>query len=264
MPEPTVVASSVIYRIGDAILVDDVDFEAVPGELIGVIGPNGAGKSTLLNLLAGSLQPSEGRVLLDGVDTTNAAPTELARLRAMLTQQTPLDLPYTAGQVVAMGRFPHRRDPANTSDRDHAVIATAMEQTDTTRFAARIYATLSAGERTLVSLARVLAQDTPIVLLDEPTTALDVAHQERIMRQAVLLAKERTVVVVLHDLNAAAAHSDRIVLMHQGSVVAHGQPKDVFKAELLSDVYDQPLVVLEHPFRDCPLVLPAPDPITRE
>jgi iron complex transport system ATP-binding protein len=200
--------------------------------------------------------------VLDGVDTADAAPAELARLRAMLTQQTPVDLPYTAGQVVAMGRFPHRRDPANTSDRDRAVVATAMEQTDTTRFAGRIYATLSAGERTLVSLARVLAQDTPIVLLDEPTTALDVAHQEHIMRQAVRLAQERTVVVVLHDLNAAAVHSDRIVLMHQGMVVASGRPNDVLEAELLSDVYDQPMVVLEHPFRDCPLVLTAPEPNT--
>ncbi len=262
MPEPTIVARSATYRVGSAVLVDDIDFEAGPGELIGMIGPNGAGKSTLLNLIAGTLQPSEGRVLLDGVDTADVAPSELALLRAMLTQQTPPDLPYTADQVVAMGRFPHRRDPANTSDRDRAVIATAMEHTDTTRFAGRIYATLSAGERTLVSLARVLAQDTPIVLLDEPTTALDVAHQERIMRQAVRLAAEqRAVIVVLHDLNAAAVHTDRIVLMHQGTVVAHGQANDVLQAELLSDVYDQPMVVVEHPFRECPLVLTAPEPI---
>jgi len=158
-----------------------------------------------------------------------------------------------------MGRFPHRRDPANSSQRDAAAVQEAMERTDTLALVGRSYTTLSGGERTRVSLARVLAQETPIVLLDEPTTALDVAHQERIMAEAFALSRrDRSVVVVLHDLNSAAVHADRIVLMHEGTVVAEGEPREVLTASLLSDVYRQPLVVVDHPFRDVPWVLAAP------
>ncbi len=258
MPETAVLAESLTYRIGDAVLVSNVHFDAGPGALIAVIGPNGAGKSTLLDLLAGNLRPSEGRVLLNGIDTGTALPGDLALARSMLTQRAPVEIPFTAAQVVAMGRFPYRRDDTNTSERDAAAVAEAMERTDTTQFAARIYATLSGGERTRVSLARVFAQDTPIVLLDEPTTALDVAHEERIMRESVQLSRrQRAVIVVLHDLNAAAVHADQIVLMSQGGVVARGRPREVLQETILSDVYAQKMVVVDHPFRDCPLVLTA-------
>ncbi len=258
MPDTAVLADALTYRVGDAVLVSEVHFEAEPGALIAVIGPNGAGKSTLLNLLAGNLRPSEGRVLLNGIDAATALPGELALARSMLTQRAPIDIPYTAAQVVAMGRFPYRRDETNTSERDATAVAEAMERTDTTQFSGRVYATLSGGERTRVSLARVLAQDTPIVLLDEPTTALDVAHEERIMRETVTLSRRhRAVIVVLHDLNAAASHADQIVLMNRGAVVARGRPRAVLQETLLSEVYAQQMVVVDHPFRDCPLVLTA-------
>ncbi len=258
MPEISVLADSLTYRIGDAVLVSEVHFEATPGALVAVIGPNGAGKSTLLNLLSGNLRPTVGHVLLNGIDAATAVPGDLALARSMLTQRAPVDIPFTAAQVVAMGRFPYRRDDTNTSERDAAAVAEAMERTDTTQFAGRIYATLSGGERTRVSLARVLAQDTPIVLLDEPTTALDVAHEERIMRETVRLSRrQRAVIVVLHDLNAAAVHADQIVLMERGAIVARGGPRDVLEESLLADVYQQPMVVVDHPFRDCPLVLTA-------
>jgi iron complex transport system ATP-binding protein len=198
-------------------------------------------------------------VLINGIDTSRALPGDLALERSILTQREPIDIPYTASQVVAMGRFPHRRDEANTREGDAAVIADAMAQTDTTRFASRTYATLSAGEQTRVSLARVVAQATPIILLDQPTTALDVAHQERIMNLAAALAEYRTVVAVLHDLNAAAVHADRILMMSEGTVVADGSPRQVLRADLLGSVYDQAMVVVDHPFRDCPLVLTADD-----
>ncbi len=256
MSDATVIGRSLTYRVGEATLVAGVDLEAAPGALVAGIGPNGAGKSTLLNLLAGNLRPTEGDVLLDGVNISEALPRDLSLLRSMLTQREPIDIPYTAAQVVQIGRFPHRRDENNSAARDAAAVADAMATTDTTQFAARVYATLSGGEQTRVSLARVLAQETPIVFLDEPTTALDVAHQERVMAEAVHLSRQqRAVVVVLHDLNAAAIHADRIVLMDQGAVVASGRPRDVLRQDLLSDVYAQPMVVVDHPFRDCPLVL---------
>ncbi len=138
MPEPAVAATSLTYRVGDATLVSNVDFAAARGELVAVIGPNGAGKSTLLNLLSGDLQPSEGQVVLDSVDIADALPGDLALVRSMLTQRTPVDIPYTAAQVVNMGRFPHRRDEANSAERDYAAVAEAMDRTDTSRFADRV------------------------------------------------------------------------------------------------------------------------------
>jgi iron complex transport system ATP-binding protein len=131
-----------------------------------------------------------------------------------------------------------------------------MERTDTLHLADRIFATLSGGERTRVVMARVFAQAAPVVLLDEPTAALDVAHQERVLREMKqLAADDACVIAVLHDLNAAAFHADRIVLMAEGTVRAEGSPADVLNAELLSDVYDQTMAVVEHPTRACPLIL---------
>ncbi len=256
MADVAVRAEDVTFHVDGANLVSEVNLTASRGRVLAIIGPNGAGKSTLLALLAGDVLPHEGRVLLDGAETAAAFPGDLALVRAVLTQRTPVDIPYTAAQVVEMGRFPHRRDETNTSERDAAAVADAMRRTDTTQFAARTYATLSGGERTRVSLARVLAQETPIVLLDEPTTALDVAHQERIMREAVRVSRDdRAVIVVLHDLNAAAVYADEIVLMSRSRIVAEGPPRSVLRSGLLSEVYGQPMVVVDHPFRDVPLVL---------
>jgi iron complex transport system ATP-binding protein len=260
IPERGIVATAVTYRVLGVTLVSAVDLAVGPGELLAVIGPNGAGKSTLLRLLSGDLHPCKGEVLVNGINTSRALPGDLALQRSVLTQREPSDIPYTVSQIVAMGRFPHRRDATNSRERDSEAVADAMAQTDTTRFANRIYSTLSKGEQTRVSLARVIAQATPIILLDEPTTALDVAHQERIMNRAVALAQHKVVVVALHDLNAAAVHADRILVMNQGTVVAEGGPREVLQADLLTSVYGQPMVVVEHPFRDCPLVLTAKKP----
>ena len=258
MPDLSIVARNVTYRVQGATLVSDVDIEVSPGELVAVIGPNGAGKSTLLSLLSGSLYPTAGQVFANGINTTQALPGDLALERSILTQCEPTEIPYTAAQIVEMGRFPHRRDATNTRERDSAAIAEAMEQTDSIQFAGHLFTTLSKGEQTRVFLARVIAQTTPIILLDEPTTALDVAHQERIMKRAVQLARlQKTTLVVLHDLNAAAVHADRIIVMNRGTVLADGKPREVLKADLLSTVYEQPIVVVDHPFRDCPLVLTA-------
>ncbi|MBW2470955.1 MAG: heme ABC transporter ATP-binding protein [Deltaproteobacteria bacterium] len=256
MSDRTIVAQKVSFEVQGARLVSEVDLVVSPGELVAVIGPNGAGKSTLLILVSGTVRPTTGSVFLNGIDTSQTVPADLALERSILTQREAADIPYTAAQVVAMGRFPHRRDEANTREQDEAAISDAMVQTATTQFANRLYATLSKGEQTRVALARVIAQATPIILLDEPTTALDVAHQERIMRRAVALANQsKTVVAVLHDLNAAAVHADRIIVMSRGGIAADGSPHDVLQADLLTEVYEQPMVVVDLPFRDCPLVL---------
>lgn len=251
-------ARGVSYRVGDAVLVDGVDLVVAPGELVAVVGPNGAGKSTLLRLLGGDLRPTAGSILLGGEDTSDLAEIELAERRALLDQGSPTDIPFTAAEVVALGRHAHRRDPDNSAERDAAVVADALARTDVTHLARRVYATLSGGERTRVSLSRILAQDTPVVLLDEPTTALDVAHEVRVMAElAALTVSGRTVVAVLHDLNAAASTADRVVVMSQARIVADGPPGEVLTAGLLEEVYRHPMVVIDHPLGDGVLILPG-------
>lgn len=256
MPDPIVVAEHITYRVGDATLVDGVDLVGHPGEVIAVLGPNGAGKTTLLRLLAGDLLPAEGDLKVNGIDTRSAAPLDLAKLRSVMRQGGASDIPFTALAVVEMGRHPHRSGEGASRDVDRAAIRSAMERTDTLQLADRTFSTLSGGEQTRVIMARVFAQAAPLALLDEPTTALDVAHQERVlgeMRQ--LAADDACVIAVLHDLNAAAFHADRIVLMEGGLIRAEGLPTEVLNADLLGDVYRQSMTVVEHPTRGCPLVL---------
>lgn len=256
MSDPILIAQGVTYRVGETTLVDSVDLVGHPGEVIAVLGPNGAGKTTLLRLLAGDLLPDVGNLTVNELDTRSAVPLELAKVRSVMRQGGASDIPFTALAVVEMGRHPHRTDEHASLESDRAAVRSAMDRTDTLHLAGRIFATLSGGERTRVIMARVFAQAAPVVLLDEPTTALDVAHQERVLNEMRQLASEDAcVVAVLHDLNSAAFHADRIVLMNKGVVRAEGSPAEVLQAGLLSDVYGQPLTVVAHPTRDCPLVL---------
>ena len=252
----TVTADGAGYSIGEAALLQAVSVHAMPGEVLGLVGPNGAGKSTLLQLMAGDRRPTSGSVQLDGRAIEEYTAGELALLRAVLPQQTVVQFPFTARDVVMMGRHPHHGDPENSNERDNAEVAAALEATDTAELAHRIFPSLSGGEQTRVALARIFAQQTPVILLDEPTSTLDVHHQEHTMG----LLRERadlgaTVVVVLHDLNLGAAYADRLVLLAAGKVAASGIPPQVLDAELLSDTYRQPMRVVDHPHRDCPLVL---------
>lgn len=219
------------------------------------MGPNGAGKSTLLGALAGDLGASAGEVLIDGRPPAAWSPGELALRRAVLPQSAALSFPVE--EVIRMGRAPWAGVCTDGGEDDDEVVAAAMTATEVAPFAARPYAALSGGERARVALARVLAQRAPVLLLDEPTAALDLRHQELVLR----LCRERAgagdaVVVVLHDLGLAAAYADRVAVLHAGAVAAEGAPAEVFGEELLSRVYRQPVEVFRHPETGVPLVLP--------
>jgi iron complex transport system ATP-binding protein len=249
---------AVTVTVGAVRILDGVSFAAAPGELVAVIGPNGAGKSTLLRTLAGDVVPAQGRVLLDATPLSEWDAQARALRRSVLPQGGPTDVPFTVWEVVMMGRHPHRRDPENSGAADAAAVAESLERTDAGHLAGRRFSTLSGGEQTRVSLARVLAQDAPILLLDEPTTALDVGHETLVMTDlARTAAAGRTVVAVLHDLNAAARHATRIVALDDGVTVADGAPHDVLTEDLLGRIYRHPMRVVAHPFHDCPLVLPT-------
>ena len=233
-------------------LVRDVSFELERGEVLAILGPNGAGKSTLLAALAGDTLPAEGAVLLDERPLQGYKPMELARRRAVLPQQTFVQFAFTAREIVEMGRS---AIDANVIDGN--VIDRVLRATDSYDLQHRVFPTLSVGEQARVSLSRVLAQEAPVLLLDEPTAALDLRHQQMVMELArELAAHDAAVVVVLHDLNLASAYADRILLMRDGRLAALGPPSDTLTEPLLSDIFACRVVVIPHPETGLPLVLP--------
>jgi iron complex transport system ATP-binding protein len=246
--------SGVVVEIAGKRLLDDVSIDVHAGELVALCGPNGAGKSTLLAVMCGDRRPTTGTVRLDGADLRSYDAIELARRRSLLPQSTVTVFGFSATEVVAMGRFPW---PSAGVDDERAVRG-ALARVGATWLAERAYPTLSGGEQTLTNLARVIVQDAGVVLLDEPTAALDLHHQEVVMDIARSLASEgRAVIVVLHELNLAARHCDRIVVLSRGRVVADGPPSRALVPDLLGEVYGHRVAVVAHPLGDpTPLVLP--------
>ncbi|MFF4640038.1 heme ABC transporter ATP-binding protein [Streptomyces olivaceus] len=245
--------------LGGRPVLDGVDVRVRAGEVLALVGPNGAGKSTLLGALAADVPAAEGVVRVHGRPVSAWSAPELALRRAVLPQSASLSFPFPVEEVVRMGRAPWAG--GDEADEDDAVVADAMSRTEVTGFAGRPFSALSGGERARVALARVLAQRAPLLLLDEPTAALDLRHQELVLR----LCRERAragdaVVVVLHDLALAAAYADRVAVLRAGRVAADGPPAEVFAEELLSEVYDQPVEVLPHPRTGALLVLPRREP----
>ena len=220
---------------GRAIL-SDVSLDVTPGEVLALVGPNGAGKSTLLSVMAGDLAPSAGSCVLKEKEASRYRPDEAARIRSVLMQFNAVAFPFTVWEIVEMGRAPWARTPHFSEDA--SVIEDSLRRTDTLALADRRYTQLSGGERARVSFARVLAQKTPVVLLDEPTAALDLKHQQEVMATIRGLAAEGVaVVVVVHDLSLAARYADRVALMAHGKLEALGSPAEVITAPRVSDIY---------------------------
>ncbi len=236
-------------------ILEDASIEIAPAEVHALVGPNGAGKSTLFGVLAGDIAPRTGTVRLDGQRLSDIRPRDLARRRAVLLQHNAVFFSFTVRQVVQMARAPWARTPAEADD-DNAVAA-AMLATEVLHLGGRSVSSLSGGERARVALARVLAQRTEVLFLDEPTAALDLKHHEDVMRIARARAREgATVAIVLHDLNAALAHADRVTLLSRGRVVASGTPAEVLTAGRIEAVYGQAVEVFDHPTSGVPLVVP--------
>lgn len=256
-PSPVLRAEHAGFAIDARWLVQDVTLAVHVGEVLALVGPNGAGKSTLLRLLAGDLPPTRGEILLEGRPISAFRPRDLALRRAVLPQQTILQFAFTAREVVEMGRSP-RRDRV---DRDDRVVLESLQRTEVAHLARRTFPSLSGGEQTRVSLARVLAQETPILLLDEPTASLDLRHQQLVMSVArEIAAAGGAVLVVLHDLNLAAGFADRIAILRDGRLVAAGTPWETLTEPLLSEIFACPVTIMRHPGRDCPVVIPLGSP----
>ncbi|MGD9712305.1 MAG: heme ABC transporter ATP-binding protein [Thermomicrobiales bacterium] len=249
---PVLCCQNVSVAVNGKDLLRDITLDVEAGQIVALVGPNGAGKSTLMAVLAGDLIPLRGSVLLHDRDMRTYRPKELALLRAVLPQQSLVQFAFTVREIVQMGRSPH----AGFDDTSLAV-EHALSQTDVSLLASRIFPTLSVGEQARVSLARVLAQETPVLLLDEPTAALDLRHQQLVMDLARELADSGvTIVVIVHDLNYAAAVADQIVLLQDGRLAATGTPDEVMTEPILERIFECRIQVTRHPLQDSPLVLP--------
>lgn len=238
--------------------VRGVDLEVGNGTFVALLGPNGAGKSTLARALAGLVAPSSGELRIEGQPIAALSRREIARRVAFLAQEPPADLSFTAREVALMGRAPHLGAMGLDGPADRECAAEALARVDATHLAERPIHALSGGERRRVHLARVLVQQAPIWILDEPTAHLDLAHQQLVLRLArAHVDAGGTVVCVLHDLVQALEICDRAVVLRAGAVVAAGRPAEVITAELLSSVFGVPFVRGAHPGTGEPLLLPA-------
>lgn len=254
-------AKNISVRIGAKKILDDVSLEIKAGETVALLGANGAGKSTLLKAMCGDVKLAGGAVGLENRDLHDWDYHELAGRRAVLSQHTELNFPFTATEVALLGRNPHVR--GSESKRDLEIVEKALEAVEARHLAGQLFPTLSGGERQRVQLARILAQiwespagDAPrYLLLDEPTASLDLAHQHLTLQIARKLAVENTgVLVVLHDLNLAAHYADRICLMKRGKILHNGKPGEILTAGCVKEIFDFDVEILEHANK--PLVVP--------
>lgn len=246
----------------ESAILKDVDFQVPDGQVTVLIGPNGSGKSTLLKALARILRPRQGQVLLDGRDIHRTRTREVAQKLGLLPQGPVAPEGLTVRELVAQGRFPHQNLLRQWSSDDERAVGEAMEIAQITEFADRSVDSLSGGQRQRCWIAMVLAQQTDLVLLDEPTTFLDLKVQVDLMNLLVRLAHEtdRTLVVVLHELNLAAAYADHLVMMREGVVHRRGAPDDIFTSANLKAVFDLDAHVIRDPHSNRLLCVPSPVP----
>ncbi|WP_199037646.1 ABC transporter ATP-binding protein [Glycomyces salinus] len=242
---------------GRVAISEGLTVEVPEGEFTVIIGPNACGKSTLLKALARMLKPAAGRVVLDGKDIHSQPTRAVARRLGLLPQSPIAPDGITVADLVARGRYPHQGILKQWSAEDERVVGEAMEATDVTDLASRGVDELSGGQRQRVWIAMVLAQQTPLLLLDEPTTYLDITHQMEVLDLCGKLHRSgRTLVAVLHDLNQAARYATHLIAMRDGAVVAEGAPAEIVTAEAVEKVFDLPCRIIEDPETATPLVIP--------
>jgi len=265
MTEPLLRAEGLTLAYGDRAVVHELDLVIPRGRVTAVVGANGCGKSTLLRALARLLGPRAGTVLLEGQPIARLPTKEVARRLGLLPQSPVAPDGLAVEDLVARGRYPHQGPFRQWSARDEAAVEAALAATATTALRDRPLDELSGGQRQRAWIAMTLAQETEIVLLDEPTTFLDLAHQVEVLDLLGELVAEhgRTVVMVLHDLNQACRYADHLVAMRNGRVYATGAPADVVDAALVAEVFGLAARIIEDPETGAPLCLPVRKNIDR-
>ena len=252
-------AEAVTLAYGDRIVVEELSLTLTPGSITAIVGANGCGKSTLLRALARLIRPRAGQIVLDGAPVASRPTKEIARTLGLLPQSPVAPEGIAVADLVGRGRHPHQKLLARWTAHDYEAVAAALEATGISDLADRSVDELSGGQRQRVWIAMALAQETDILLLDEPTTFLDVAHQVEVLDLLTDLNRDRgtTIVMVLHDLNMASRYADELVAVRDGRVHALGSPADVVTPDLVRDVFGLECSVIPDPLTGTPLVLPA-------
>ncbi len=249
---------SLNVNYGKRRVLENISLVVQPGEILVIAGPNGAGKSTLIRAVSGVLPAHSGRVQIQGKDLLHMPAGERARHLAVVPQARNLPGAFTVYESVLLGRTPYLGWIGQPRSADHERVKHAMERTCTLELSGRRVGELSGGEQQRVLLARALAQDTPALMLDEPTTHLDLQHQSGLLNLVRSLATERNmaILMVLHDLNLAGLYADRVALLVNGHIQAQGTPNEVLTEATLSQVYRVPVHVMPHPEYGSPLIIP--------
>jgi iron complex transport system ATP-binding protein len=257
---PSVDVKNLSYAYEDSRVLADLSFSVGHGDFFVVIGPNGSGKTTLMKLIAGLLRPRRAAIHIMGKDIRSYGRKALARRIAFVPQHVPMEFPFAVADVVLFGRAPHLGTFGLESRKDLEQAEQAMAFTEVDHLARRRMDQLSGGERQRVFIARAICQAPEIMILDEPTAALDIAHQMRIMDLMEKMKKEKgiTVLMVSHDVNLAAMYADTLLLLQNGSLAEWGPPDQVLSYETLEPVYGCPLLVDESPLGQLPRVTPVP------
>jgi iron complex transport system ATP-binding protein len=253
---PVIEARNVNFSYAAKPVMGNISFAIDEGQVVAVIGPNGSGKTTLLKIINGTLFPDAGQMLIDGKETGRWQRKEIAQKVAIVPQETAMIFPFYAEEIVLMGRFPHLGRYSFEDKKDYKIVHEAMEKTDTLAFADRRFSELSAGERQRVLIARALAQEPKVLLLDESTVFLDLKHQSQflaLLRQLNTMQK-LTVIFVTHDINLAAQNADRIILLYSGKIYAIGKPAEVITAANIKEVYDVDAGIDSNPYDGSPRV----------
>ncbi|MDE8602769.1 ABC transporter ATP-binding protein [Marinomonas sp. RSW2] len=249
---------SVTLRYDQNIITQDLSIHIPEGKFSVIVGPNGCGKSTLLRAMSRLLEPTSGQVLLNGKNIHALATRDVAKILGLLPQSAIAPDGIKVVDLVARGRFPHQKWFQPWREQDQDAVDAAMKATSITEFAQLNVDQLSGGQRQRVWVAMALAQETPLLLLDEPTTYLDIAHQIELMDlfQDLNRLQGHTIVAVLHDLNHACRYADNLIAMKSGQVVATGTPNDIVTETLIETVFGLPCIILEDPISGTPLVIP--------
>ena len=257
---PAIATTNLNYSFGKRKVLRHLTFSVEKGDFFIIIGPNGSGKTTLMRLIAGVLKLQVGKIKILGLPNFSYKPKALARAVAFVPQRLPVDLPFTVGETVLLGRTPYQGALGINRERDLEIAKEAMEFTGVSHLISSTLDRLSGGEQQRVFIARAICQEPEIMLLDEPTASLDLAHQVKIMdlMEKLRLEKGITVMMVSHDLNLAAMYSNRVLLLKDGEIASIGLPLNVLSFEKLEKTYGCRLLVEESPLGDFPRITLVP------
>ena len=260
--------SQVDFSYLDGLVLHKIDLSVKAGEIVGLLGPNGSGKTTLLKLASGILKPAQGEIRLDGYSISQLSRKYIARKVAVVPQQFHIPFAFTTGEIVMLGRTPFLRALAEESEADRRLVNNALELVGISELAERRFNELSGGERQKVILAMALAQQPKLLLLDEPTVHLDIAHQMEILElvRGLNMGRGLTVIAAMHDLNLASLYFDRLILLKEGRVWADGTPTQVLTEARISEVFSASVRVEQHPLTGVPhiVVMPKGSAIKRQ